>query len=96
MITICRACGLPVGSDPQLPQLPKTKERILVAVRRRPGITAEDLRAIVWDGPDGGPEDRKVLHVHVHQLNRLIAPLGIVVRAQKGGVGGYRIRALKR
>jgi hypothetical protein len=40
----------------------------------------------VWaDDPNGGPEDRKCLHVHVSQLNHLLAPLGIMVRSQGGG-----------
>jgi len=58
------------------------KQRILEAVQRRPGISAEQLREIVWGhDPAGGPENPKVLHVHIWQLNRLLAPLGIVVRA---------------
>jgi hypothetical protein len=62
-------------------------------VRRRPGVSADTLREIVWaDDPNGGPEDRKVLHVHIHQLNRLLAPCGIVVRAPFGVGAGYRIR----
>jgi hypothetical protein len=39
--------------------------------------------------PNGGPEDRKVLHVHVHQLNRLLRPHGIRVRGSASG--GYRV-----
>jgi hypothetical protein len=73
--------------------LPPIKRRILEAVRRHPGISAEDLRALVWaDDPNGGPENRKVLHVHVYQLNRLLIPLGIVVRAPNGAGAGYQIR----
>jgi hypothetical protein len=84
----CPTCGqilIPSG-----PILSPTKRRIFDTVRRCPGISAEELRCSVWsDNPSGGPENPKVLHVHVHQLNRLLAPLGIVVR---GGVtSGYRI-----
>jgi hypothetical protein len=86
---ICPTCGSPIV--PEGLQLPPTKARILEAVRRRPDISAEELRGIVWaDDPNGGPEDRKVLHVHVSQLNHLLAPHGIVVRSQGGG---YRIRS---
>jgi hypothetical protein len=85
----CPACGQPIV--PEGLQLPKTKARIFEAVRRRPDISAEELRTIVWaDDPAGGPEDRKVLHVHVSQLNHLLAPHGIMVRSQGGG---YRIRS---
>jgi hypothetical protein len=87
---ICPTCGSPIM--PEGLQLPKTKARILEAVRRRPDISAEELRTIVWaDDPAGGPEDRKVLHVHVSQLNRQLAPYGIMVRSQGGG---YRIRSV--
>jgi hypothetical protein len=61
-------------------------------VQRHPDISAEELRGLVWaDDPNGGPEDRKVLHVHVSQLNQLLAPHGIMVRSQGGG---YRVRSV--
>jgi hypothetical protein len=89
---ICDACGQPVLMRSELPPLPPIKEKIFTAVRRRPGISAEELRCVVWaDDPNGGPEDRKVLHVHVSQLNHFLAPLGICVRSQGGG---YRIRSV--
>jgi len=86
---ICQQCGQPIA--PTGLRLPPIKKRILDTVKRRPGISAEELRSVVWAGdPNGGPEDRKVLHVHVSQLNQLLAPLGIIVRSQGGG---YRIRS---
>jgi hypothetical protein len=86
---ICESCGQPVLVQPELPPLPPTKQRILDAVRRRPGISAEELRCVVWaDDPNGGPEDRKCLHVHVAQLNALLRTLGIMVRSAGGG---YRV-----
>jgi hypothetical protein len=87
----CKCCGQPIVPA-QHPYLPPIKRKIFDTVRRCPGITAEDLRCVVWaDDPDGGPEDRKVLHVHVSQLNHLLAPLGLIVRAQGGG---YQIRSV--
>jgi hypothetical protein len=84
MTSICPMCGAP--RVPEGIALPKTKRRILDAVQRHPGISAEELRTIVWaDDVNGGPEDRKVLHVHVNQLNHLLAPHGIAVRSQGGG-----------
>ena len=68
----------------ELPPLPPIKQRIFDAVTRRSGISAEELRCIVW-------ADRKCLHVHVSQLNHLLAPHGIMVRSQGGG---YRIRSV--
>ena len=86
----CSACGQPI--IPPIPDLPPTKLRILETVKRRPGISAEELRSLVWDDPSGGPEDRKVLHVHIHQLNRLLTPFGVEVRAPFGAGAGYRIQ----
>jgi hypothetical protein len=84
---VCAHCGQPI--PPTGLRLPPTKRRIYDAVQRRPDITAEGLRCVVWaDDPSGGPEDRKVLHVHVSQLNQLLAPHGVMVRSQGGG---YRI-----
>ena len=89
-VKTCPTCGSPIV--PPVPNLPPIKQRILNAVQRRPDISAEELRCLVWaDDPAGGPEDRKVLHVHVSQLNHLLAPLGIMVRSQGGG---YRIRSV--
>jgi hypothetical protein len=73
-----------------LPRLPPIKQRILDAVRRRPR-SAEELREIVWaDDPNGGPEDRRVVHVHVWQLNRLLMPYGFAIRAGRGAGAVYR------
>src|SRR5215207_7416317 len=79
----CPRCGQPIV--PEGLSLPPIKRRILDAVQRCPGISAEQLRDVVWaTDRNGGPEDRKVLHVHVHQLNRRLAPYGVMVRAPKG------------
>ena len=87
---ICSRCG-----QPFLPPLalPPMKRKILDAVRRQPGIDAENLRIAVWTGPDGGPEDPKVLHVHIHQLNRLLAPFEIRVRGSR--TYGYRLQTIE-
>ena len=89
--TVCGHCGQPVTPTVSLPPI---KQRILDAVRRHPGIDAESLRSIVWDGADGGPEDRKVLHVHVHQLNRLLMPFGLRVRGSR--FYGYRVQVIEK
>jgi hypothetical protein len=89
--TVCGHCGQPVTPTVSLPPI---KQRILDAVRRHPGIDAESLRSIVWDGADGGPEDRKVLHVHVHQLNRLLMPFGLRVRGSR--FYSYRVQAVEK
>jgi hypothetical protein len=81
---ICASCGQVI--PPTGLRLPKINQRIYDGIRRRPGITAAALRDLVWaDDPNGGPEDRKVLHVHVNQLNSLLAPHGVYVRSEGGG-----------
>jgi len=84
----CPCCGQRLV--PQGLVLPRIKRRIFDAVRQRPGIDAETLRGLVWAAdPNGGPEDRKVLHVHVHQLNRMLQSHRLRVRGS--ATGGYRI-----
>ena len=91
---VCPCCGQPVV--PNGLRLPPIKRRILDAVQRCPGISAGELRDVIWAAdPNGGPEDRKVLHVHVHQLNQRLAPYGVMVRAPKGAGAGYRVRQLE-
>jgi hypothetical protein len=92
VIKTCSSCGQII--PPTGLRLPPIKRRIYDAVQRRPDITAEELRCLVWaNDPSGGPEDRKCLHVHVAQLNTLLRPHGIMVRSQGGG---YRIRSVHR
>jgi len=89
-LDVCSHCGQPI--PPTGLRLPPIKKRIYEAVQRHPDISAEELRCLVWaDDPNGGPEDRKCLHVHVAQLNGLLRPLGIMVRSQGFG---YRIRSV--
>ena len=85
----CPCCGQRLIPKGQL-SLPPIKRRIFDAVRRRPGIDTEALRGLVWAAdPNGGPEDRKVLHVHIHQLNRVLQFHGLRVRGSTSG--GYRV-----
>ena len=84
----CSQCGqLVINSSPVLPRI---KQRIFDVIRHRPGISAEALRNLVWaDDIDGGPETLSCLHVHVHQMNRILQPHGLAVRGHP--TGGYRI-----
>jgi len=87
---ICSHCGQVI--PPTGLRLPPIKQRIFDAVQRRPDISAEELRCLVWaDDPSGGPECRHTIFVHVSQLNDLLAPYGICVRSEGGG---YRIRSV--
>jgi hypothetical protein len=91
--SICPSCGQPVIPAAGL-SLPPIKTRIFETVRRRPGVDTESLREAVWaNDPNGGPENRKAIHVHVNQLNRLLRRRGVVVRHDRG-LGGYRIKHL--
>src|SRR3954467_4792875 len=88
-IECCPSCGRPMPRNDLA--LPPIKRRIYDIVNRHHGISAERLRELVWsDDPAGGPEDRKVLHVHVWQLNRLLAPHGVEVRGSVSS--GYRVQ----
>lgn len=83
---VCPCCGAAIVPD-QLP-LPPLKARLLALVRSNPGISGHELRSLLYaHDASGGPEDRKVLHVHVHQLNQRLDRYGIALR----GRGGYRI-----
>jgi hypothetical protein len=87
----CPACGQVVA--PTGLHLPPIKALIYDTVQRRPGITPAALRDVVWGlDPNGGPlTGTKCLHVHVAQLNQLLAPYGVCVRSE-GGL--YQIRSL--
>ena len=80
---ICEACGQPVPVRSELPPLTPIQQRIFDLVRQHPGcLTAERLRGLVWDGPDGGPETRQTIFVHIAGLNRRLTPLHISVRSE--------------
>jgi hypothetical protein len=72
-------------------RLPRVKRRIFEAIDRRPGITADELMSVVYaDDPNGGPDSRKCIHVHVAQLNRRLAREGMTIRGHV--TDGYRIQ----
>jgi hypothetical protein len=90
---ICSTCRQPILPDGL--RLSPIQSRIVSAVQRHREISAETLRAIVWaDDPNGGPEDPKVLHVHIWHLNQRLAPYGIAVRANMGAGALYRLQPL--
>jgi DNA-binding response OmpR family regulator len=85
----CSQCGQPVIPRNPIP-LPPLKARIFDLVRRHPGIDSETLRTLVWaSDASGGPEDPKVLHVHIHQTNQRLAAHGLRIRGSKSL--GYRV-----
>jgi hypothetical protein len=86
----CSLCGQVL--PPQGLALPRVKRRIFELVQRNPGIDAERLRALVWDGVDGGPENPKNLHAHIWGLNEKLRPLGLMVRGSVSG--GYRLQPI--
>ena len=92
-ITCCPGCGRPMPRDDIA--LPPVKRRIYDIVSRHPGISADQLCELVWaDDPGGGPESgRKVIHVHVNQLNHRLAPFGVVVRGSLAA--GYQLTVLR-
>ena len=88
-VEVCPRCGQPIV--PPVPDLTPLKRRILDTVQRLPGISAEELRGIVWDDPSGGPECRHTIFVLISQLNRALALHGLTMRSEGGG---YRIRSV--
>ena len=89
----CPSCGRVIASALDDLALPRLKKRLLDIVSSRPGIDAETLRELLWaDDPNGGPEDRKVLHVHISQLNNLLRPRGFQVRGHVSY--GYRVEGI--
>ena len=83
---ICEACGQPVLVRSELPPLTPIQQAIFDIVRKHPGVSAEQLRGLVWQhDPNGGPECRHTIFVHVSLLNKRLAPLGVTIRSQGGG-----------
>jgi len=92
-LNTCSQCGQVIPPSGLLHELPPTKRKIFELVQRHPDISAERLRDLVWaDDPNGGPECRHTIFVHVSQLNDLLASHGICVRSEGGG---YRIRQVR-
>jgi hypothetical protein len=70
--------------------LTKTERRIYRALQER-GRTAEELRQIVWaHDPNGGPECRHTIYVHIANLNKRLAGVNELVRYDQGE-GHYKI-----
>jgi len=68
---------------------PDPEEEEILEVER--GAPLLEHRVLIWaEDPAGGPENTKVLHVHIHQLNQLLAERGIAVRGSHSG--GYHVR----
>jgi hypothetical protein len=90
-----RLCICPTCGQPRVPEglaSTPTQNRLLQAVRHHPGISSEELRGVVWaHDPNGGPENRKTLHVHVNLLNHRLRAHGLAVRGSCSS--GYRIVA---
>jgi hypothetical protein len=63
--------------------LTKTERRIYFALSQRP-CTAEELREIVWaHDPNGGPESRNAIFVHLGNLNKRLAAVDQLVRIER-------------
>lgn len=83
--------------DAVLTALTAAQARIFQAVAQRPGILASQLREIVWAHDiDGGPEDFKALHVHIHGANKRLKQFNLAIRGVRGDhVGGYYLETLE-
>jgi DNA-binding response OmpR family regulator len=87
--TTCPCCGqlvIPAGLV-----LPRVKARIFNLIRRRPGISADALSALVWAEDPNGGSDRKTVHVHIWHLNhQWLAKHGLQIRGSCSA--GYRVQ----
>jgi hypothetical protein len=87
--TICPCCGQPVAPTGLV--LPRVKARIFDLIRRRPGISADALAALVWAEDANGGCDRKTIHAHIWQLNhQWLVKYGLQIRGSCSG--GYRVQ----
>jgi DNA-binding response OmpR family regulator len=85
----CPECGQPIAPDVELSPI---LSRIYEFVRRHPRCTRDQIIDHVYaDDPNGGPESRHTIAVHIYRLNRVLRPYGIVVRATKGHGANYSI-----
>jgi hypothetical protein len=70
---------------PKRLRLPPIEQRIFNAVKERPGITAEELRAVVPG------ESRHMIFVRISRLNSALAVDHLMMRSEGGG---YQIRTV--
>ena len=87
-MSVCRCCGLPVVVPEvyRSIKLPRVKQRIFDIIAKRPGIPVDLLRDYVWvDDPDGGPESKSTIYVHIVQMNKILAEQGVRVVSREFG-----------
>jgi hypothetical protein len=76
----CPTCERPLVPDPAW-HLPPIQKRILTLMERHGEIHREVLwTAIYGSDPNGGPESRQTLDVHINQLNKNLRHYGIAIR----------------
>jgi hypothetical protein len=96
-IELCRCCGQPLPPKKREGvYLPAKKACIFDFVRDHPGVTLAGIRAHCF--PDG--TNAKLIHVHINQINDLMAGTGVKIVGEKRGgwrePGLYRIKRSKR
>jgi len=93
---MCRCCGQPLPPKKREGvYLPAKKACIFDFVRDHPGVTLAGIRAHCF--PDN--TNAKLIHVHIHQINELLAGTDVQIRGEKRGgynePGLYRIARCK-
>lgn len=95
----CPTCGQPLSRDP-LPIIDGLRDntlryRMLAALAARFGewVTREELRALVYSGPDGGPLTH-TLHVYAYDNRKRLRPFGLTIEGMRAGrtPGAFRLR----
>lgn len=97
-LCICPTCGQKVADEPtKLARecLSRVQVEVFDLVRKRPGLTREDIARIIYaNRRDGGPEaaDRAVGSI-VTSLNPKLKTFGMVVRGNKHS--GYHLKRVE-
>lgn len=75
-VRTCPHCG---SGIPELSRFSKMQRQIIEVVRKRPGLTIEEItQAVYGSDPDGGPSSN-VVSVHIRNINRRMRDDGLKI-----------------
>lgn len=89
----CDKCGQIIPPKPTLFANQPTRQRVYeIIARRTDGISCKELMDIVYDwDPNGGPENSKVIAVHIWLINKTLRALGLRIGSTRGRGAVYRL-----
>jgi len=92
MVELCPTCNRPVPEH-TTERLSRTKELIYQFINRHPDCSASDVwNHIYGHDANGGPNTMNIVSVHVSQINKVIAPLGLKIKSTMGPGATYSVR----